>query len=330
MNRREFNIAAIALLAGMKGSKLNADSPNPKQKKWWDVNLPTLGGKQFWADQLFFHEWRIQKNITTGHCRLLDKKNWRHASGTYKECKETLNAIRKKQNLLPMKGKCVIVMHGLMRTRSAMNNIATMLRTKGKYNVFNVSYPSTRGKVEDHAKSLANIISGLDGITEINFVCHSLGNLIVRHWLHDANDPITKLCKEKRIGRMVMLGPPNHQPEIANKAAWLDVTKQIGGKALAQLAKEWKTLEPNLATPTFDFGILAGGKNNESGYNPLIPGDDDMVVSVASTKLQGAKDFRLLPVKHTFMMNDKTVHEYTLKFLQKGWFEDAPKRQPIK
>ena len=73
----------------------------------------------------------------------------------------------------------------------------------------------------------------------------------------------------------------------------------------------------------------AGGKGDDRGYNPLVPGDDDLVVSVASTKLAGATDFRVLPVKHTFMMDDKTVQEYTLRFLQKGWFESDIDRQPL-
>ena len=37
--------------------------------------VPTLGGMQFWADELFFHQWRIQRNVITGHCRLLDGKD---------------------------------------------------------------------------------------------------------------------------------------------------------------------------------------------------------------------------------------------------------------
>ena len=38
------------------------------------IPLPTMGGKQFWADELFFHQWRIQRNVLTGHYRLLDGK----------------------------------------------------------------------------------------------------------------------------------------------------------------------------------------------------------------------------------------------------------------
>ena len=56
--------------------------------------MPTLGGKQFWADELFFHQWRIQRNVLDGHCRLLDENNLRHASGTFDECRAALEQIK--------------------------------------------------------------------------------------------------------------------------------------------------------------------------------------------------------------------------------------------
>src|SRR3989304_9434008 len=70
--------------------------------------LPTLGGKQFWADELFFHKWRIQRNVFTGHYRLLDENNRRHAWGTFDQCREILEKIKHQRHLPPMKGKAVI------------------------------------------------------------------------------------------------------------------------------------------------------------------------------------------------------------------------------
>ena len=35
--------------------------------------MKTLGGRQLWGDVAVFHDWRIQKNILTGHYRLLDE-----------------------------------------------------------------------------------------------------------------------------------------------------------------------------------------------------------------------------------------------------------------
>jgi hypothetical protein len=87
------------------------------------------------------------------------------------------------------------------------------------------------------------------------------------------------------------------------------------------MASGWKELEPKLATPQFDFGILAGGRGDGRGYNPLISGDDDAVVTVESTRLAGARDFRVLP--------DAKVQEYTVRFLNEGHFESEGARQPI-
>ena len=96
-----------------------------------------------------------------------------------------------------------------------------------------------------------------------------------------------------------------------------------------ELATGWEGLEPKLATPKFEFGMLAGGKGDGKGYNPLIPGDDDAVITVESTRLAGARDFRVLPVMHTFFMNDKRVQELTVRFLEHGHFESEENRQPV-
>ena len=42
----------------------------------------------------------------------------------------------------------------------------------------------------------------------------------------------------------------------------------------------------------------SGGLGNNVGMNPLLPGDDDGLVTVQSTRLAGAADFLVLPVVH--------------------------------
>ena len=46
---------------------------------------------------------------------------------------------------------------------------------------------------------------------------------------------------------------------------------------------------------------------------------------MATTRLDGARDFVLVPVIHPMTMMDETVKKYTLTFLEKGYFisEDA-------
>ena len=48
-----------------------------------------------------------------------------------------------------------------------------------------------------------------------------------------------------------------------------------------------------------------------------------MTVRVDETKLPGATDFAVLPVMHSFMMNDAKVQRYTLNFLRRGRFVTA-------
>ncbi len=186
-----------------------------------NLTRKTIGGKQFWADVWFFHDWRIQRHALTGHHRLLDGANRRHHSGTYEACREKMDDIRTRDKLPAMQGKAVIVLHGLFRTRTSMLSLSQAVRDTGEYTPFCVSYPTTRGSIEMHARSLDNVIRSLDGVTEINFVAHSLGNLVVRHWLKDLAEEGRALPDGQSFGRMVMLAPPNLQPRFGDDfGAW--------------------------------------------------------------------------------------------------------------
>jgi hypothetical protein len=81
--------------------------------------------------------------------------------------------------------------------------------------------------------------------------------------------------------------------------------------------------------PTFQFGIIAGGKSDGKGYNPLLPGDNDGIISVDTTQLAGARDFVVLPVLHSLIVGDSKAHEYVLRFLQQGYFISKQQRQPV-
>ncbi len=307
------------------------ESPTPAASKGnLNWKLLTGGGKQWWTDELVFHDWRIQRNALTGHCRLLNGKNVRHAWGGFDQCRKKLNQIRRDQELPPMSGKVVIALHGLMRSRSSLNSLSRYLRENGDYTVLPVTYASSRNEIGAHAQALAKIIGQLgDDVEEINFVAHSLGNLVIRHYLADQTDEERGLRPDPRIRRIVMIGPPNNGSEMAVKFGRNFVFKGVCGKSGMQLASGWDELKPRLATPTSEFGVIAGGKGAGKGNNPLLSGDDDLVVSVEETRLVGARDFALLPVAHTFIMNNKKVQEYTLQFFRNGYFISERERQPI-
>ena len=78
--------------------------------------MKTLGGRQFWADVRFFRGWRIQRHVFTGHFRLLDPRNGRHAFGSFETCLATLEEIKRREKLPPMSGKAVIAIHGILHS----------------------------------------------------------------------------------------------------------------------------------------------------------------------------------------------------------------------
>src|SRR5687767_9210321 len=63
-----------------------ASNSSAEAKGVLNVSSPTFGGKQFWNDELVFHDWRVQRNVISGHCRLLDDQNVRRAWGEFDEC----------------------------------------------------------------------------------------------------------------------------------------------------------------------------------------------------------------------------------------------------
>jgi pimeloyl-ACP methyl ester carboxylesterase len=287
------------------------------------VPIPTMGGKQVWADELFFHDWRIQRNVVLKeHCRLLDGNNLRRAWGTFEHCFEKLSEIRRDQKLPPMEGAALVLLHGLGRSRSSMSALAKYAKKDGQYTTFNVGYPSTRREIADHAKALAKIIQNLHGIERIDLVGHSMGNIVIRRYLGDQTDDSTSRKPDPRIKRIVMLGPPNHGSVIATALRDNGLFTAVMGKPGQELGREWAWLEADLATPRCEFGIIAGGLANDSGFNPALPGDDDGVVAVASARLDGATDFVLLPVLHSVMPLDRKVQAHTLRFLKTGRFEE--------
>jgi hypothetical protein len=126
-----------------------------------------------------------------------------------------------------------------------------------------------------------------------------------------------------------MIGPPNHGASLAVAFGNNPIFRGVAGQSGQQLGRDWAGLEKTLATPPFEFGIITGGKNNTTGFNPLISGDNDGTVSVETAKLAGAADFLLLPVLHPQQCDDATVQQCSLRFLQNGYFISEQQRHRL-
>jgi len=286
----------------------------------WNLPTPTLGGMQFWADQAWFRGWRIQRYVLTGHCRLIDPSNYRRAWGTLEQCQSAMRQQTKAAGLQPLHGKAVIVIHGIIRSSNSFAAMEKALAAEG-YEVVRFDYPSTRVPIQESAESLNSVIQSLEGIEEINFVVHSMGGLVVRQSLVTRKDP--------RIGKLVMLGVPNHGANLANMLKDYTLFKTVYGPAGQQLIEDAGGFIAGLPTPEFPFAVIAGGKGSAVGYNPWIAGDDDGTVAVTSTRLPGAADFMKVATLHSFLMGDEAVIAATTRFLKTGCLSADGVANPI-
>lgn len=286
----------------------------------WNLATKTLGGLLFWGDVYAFHGWRIQHNVFTNHFRLLDPDDVRAAWGSREQCLAALKAIQKERNLAPMSGKVVVLIHGIVRSAKCFRTMEPELQAAG-FTTLGFDYPSTRVSIPECSLYLRQFLASLEGVDEIHLVVHSMGGLVVRAYLREAPDP--------RIRRMVMLGVPNLGARMANHVKDLMLFKAIYGPAGQQLVDEAAGLIPSLPAPEFEFAVIAGARGVPSGFNPLIPGDDDGTVSVSATRLPGAADFMTVPVLHSFLMSDPATIAATRRFLETGALRESGIREPI-
>ena len=303
------------------------DKSNPftniiKSPLHFNLRSKTIGGKQFWTDLRIQDGWRIQQNILTAHYRLLDPKEIRHEWGTLKKCEATFKRFIDAGHIRPYKKRVIILLHGIVRTRGSMDSMDKYLRGRIAGSVLNMDYASTRDTLEHHAEALHRILANIPTECDISFVCHSMGNLVVRRFFHRWQDP--------RITRVVMLAPPNQGSALGTMFHDYQLFEAVWGISGQEITAGFGALKTKLAVPPCEFGIIAGVYSNKILQNKLLEGANDLVVTVEETKLPGARDFRTVAATHTRIMANPEVHRLTYLFLQRGYFETATTRTPLK
>jgi len=210
--------------------------------------------------------------------------------------------------------ECVVLLHGLARTKHSMAMLARRLSTLG-YRVFNVGYPSRTASIEDLSGRIipeALRSCGEQNAQSIHFVTHSLGGIIVRHYL--------KFHEIPNLGCVVMLSPPNRGSEIVDTFRHNWFFRWFNGPAWQQLSTATDSLPNRLGKANFRLGVIAGDRSIDPILSLFIPGKNDGKVSVARTAVEGMKDFKIIHATHPFIMRNRQVIKEVISFLEKERF----------
>lgn len=213
-------------------------------------------------------------------------------------------------------GQCVILLHGLARTKHSMGKMELALIDAG-YTTANIDYPSRSMMIQDLTALAMNEgvnICRSQGASSIHIVTHSMGGILARYYLAKNQLP--------EIGHLVQLAPPNRGSLIADKFRDEQWFKWLTGPAGQQLGTGKDGIPGLLGAVDYSTGVIAGDEHNpvDNWMSEIIPGVDDGKVSIENAKVEGMSDFIVLPYTHISIMKEDEVIRQTLHFLNKGSF----------
>lgn len=210
--------------------------------------------------------------------------------------------------------EAVILLHGLSRSDSSMKAVERTLVREGYY-VLNVDYPSRTAEIADLSELVIGTALRDCGVLEsakVHFVTHSLGGILVRSYFGR--------YELERLGRVVMLGPPNKGSEIVDRIGSWRLFERINGPAGRELGTSSASTPSLLGPVEFELGVIAGDRSINWINSLMIKGPDDGKVSVERAGVEGMKEQIVVHTTHPFMMKNEEVLRQVVHFLARGEF----------
>ena len=192
----------------------------------------------------------------------------------------------------------VVLVHGMGRTPVSMAPLRRALEAEG-YEVMSFRYSSYCCTIAEIGEDLRNELAATIGPqhTRIHFVGHSLGNIVIRYVL-------TRDTPPPRVGRVVMLAPPNQGAHAANTFApivgWLlRPVSELGSDSASTVR------------------LLPRVQNVPIG---VIAARDDRTVKIPETHLAEESAHLVVGGGHSFIMSRRDVKQQVIVFLRSGAF----------
>ena len=207
----------------------------------------------------------------------------------------------------------VVLLHGISRTSRSMERLEATLMNSG-YTVRNIDYPSVTYSIETLAELVVQKIKAdMQTAQPLHFVGHSMGGIIIRL--------IILHHRPRNLGRIVMVGTPNHGSAVVDFFQHFKFFKKWFGPAGQQIGTKYKNLPHRLPPADYECGVIAGNRSADPWFSWfLFQGENDGKVSVENTKIEGMKDFAIVPVPHAAMPKNKNVIQLIENFLSSGHF----------
>jgi len=223
----------------------------------------------------------------------------------------------------PAMADCVVLLHGLARTEASFIVMEEALQAQG-YTTFRPDYPSTELDIATLSEETLPYAIRVCGEARIHVVTHSMGGILLRHWLAE-HEP-----RGSRVGRVVMLAPPNHGTRLVDLLGRARALLGPSGRALGTTADSAPSRLNALGPVDYELGVIAGSLSLSPLTSLLLAGPDDGTVSVASARLPGMRDFLVLRSSHRLLMWDREAARQVIHFLERGHFDasDEPGAGP--
>lgn len=214
----------------------------------------------------------------------------------------------------PYQQQCVVLVHGLWRSGSAMRGIAQDLEHFG-YQTVTVDYPSTSASIPELSQTyIAPAVAQCEAAqaTHIHMVTHSMGGILVRQYLQTHRLP--------EGSRVVMMSPPNQGSKLSQYFADHGWYRALVGPAGSSLTKREDGIIPLLQPIPEPVGIVAAYRSWSLWPSAWLPSPNDGTVSLENMVLAEMDDFVLVEAGHAMMRYDDETRQRIREFLAAGKF----------